>query len=345
MSSGQAAQSLSALAQVASSSANPARSSSGEQKGSLGSSRGPRGPGSQLRVTQSPPAKPSALRQVSSFSSKTLSKRNAALPGSDQAPLDLTSSKPSTPTKRSLKSYLDRSLLQGRPRIHTPVSSGPRTKSPSKVTDIDAARSIPNQFSWDGTRADVREFMVGGLSFWDAVAEAGKTQALHHRFGLKALVYMLMSAIYWEALDLTPWIRYVPINFLETALGRVKDVPLAQIPERWKPLPVQQSSGNDGQVGFQDYYPSDFAEVTQTTMMMTRLTNLGLQKARVQSRHAPDNLLSATKRLCQTVYGKGLRSKKGKRDFQFPDETKDLPDKFKLPAMTAADTYAETPSN
>lgn len=74
-------------------------------------------------------------------------------------------------------------------------------------SEIDAARAIPNPFSWDRARADVRELMIGGLGFWEAVDGAGKSQALHHRFGLKALVYMLESIIYWEALDSTPWMR------------------------------------------------------------------------------------------------------------------------------------------
>ncbi|GMF60601.1 unnamed protein product [Phytophthora fragariaefolia] len=128
--------------------------------------------------------------------------------------VDFTACEHSGSRQLILKSQVERSSLQLLPQRHVPMNVKPLDMSPSAVTELDATYAEPNSLSWSGTRADVRELMLGGLSFWVAVETAGKAQVLHDKFSLLALIRMLGSAIYWEVLDSTPWMRY---TFAESA--------------------------------------------------------------------------------------------------------------------------------
>ncbi|KAE8913651.1 hypothetical protein PF005_g26175 [Phytophthora fragariae] len=164
----------------------------------------------------------------------------SASPGSgsgDQA-IDLTHSAASTPGSSRVMLYVDRLKLAQRPQKFKPDKARTLKSSPSRVSEDKAMSAVPRQFLWDDVRADVRELMLNGVQFWDAVAEARKNQMLHDQFGKFALTEMLISAIYWEALDRTPWTSFVPDRYFETALKEVLDPALDRIPENWDPLPI-----------------------------------------------------------------------------------------------------------
>ncbi|KAE8979175.1 hypothetical protein PR001_g24627 [Phytophthora rubi] len=90
----------------------------------------------------------------------------------------------------------DRLRLQNRPSVLKQVKVRALKRSPDQVSLVCARRAVPAPFSWDKIRADVRELLLAGESFWDAVAEARKSHMLHDRFGKRALVDMLVFATY-----------------------------------------------------------------------------------------------------------------------------------------------------
>ncbi|KAE9330291.1 hypothetical protein PF008_g15754 [Phytophthora fragariae] len=121
-------------------------------------------------------------------------------------------------------------------------------------------RAVPSQFLWDDVRADVRELMLNGVQFWDAVAEARKTQMLHDHFGKFALTEMLISAIYWEALDRTPWTSFVPDQYYEKALKDILDPALDRVPESWERLPIRPQSKSPSSYSGSPFRPSSSEE-------------------------------------------------------------------------------------
>ncbi|KAE8886386.1 hypothetical protein PF003_g29545 [Phytophthora fragariae] len=67
---------------------------------------------------------------------------------------------------------------------------------------------------------------------------------LHDRFGKRALVDMLFSATYWQALDRTSWMNYVPEGYYHAAQEKLEDSAMTEIPERWEPLPIKPAPGS-----------------------------------------------------------------------------------------------------
>ncbi|KAE9338773.1 hypothetical protein PR003_g11335 [Phytophthora rubi] len=113
----------------------------------------------------------------------------------DQATIDLTHSSTSTSRSTRVMLYVDRLRLAQRPRKFKRDKAQALKKSPSRISEVKAMRAVPSQFLGDDVRADVRELILNGVQFWDAVAEARKTQMLHDQFGKFALTEMLISAI------------------------------------------------------------------------------------------------------------------------------------------------------
>ncbi|KAG6586652.1 uncharacterized protein IUM83_18124 [Phytophthora cinnamomi] len=158
--------------------------------------------------------------------------------------IDLTHSAPSTPSSTRVMLYVDRVKLDQRPKMFKPQKVRALKKSPSRVTEAKALSRVPKPYQWEDLRADARELTLNGLTFWDAVAEVRKRQMLHDQFGKRALVGMLVSAIYWEGLDRTPWTSYVPGGYYEAALKQILDPALDHVPESWGSLPVHPSPGS-----------------------------------------------------------------------------------------------------
>ncbi|KAE9346477.1 hypothetical protein PF008_g8267 [Phytophthora fragariae] len=50
---------------------------------------------------------------------------------------------------------------------------------------------------------------------------------------------MLVSATYWQALDRTPWMNYVPEGYYHAAQEKLEDPATTEIPELWEPLPIK----------------------------------------------------------------------------------------------------------
>ncbi|KAE9178602.1 hypothetical protein PF002_g26756 [Phytophthora fragariae] len=117
-------------------------------------------------------------------------------------------------------------------------------RSPDQVSLVCARRAVPAPFSWDKIRADIRELLLAGESFWDVVAEARKSHMLHDRFGKRALVDMLVSATYWQALDRTPWMNFVPEGYYHAAQEKLEDPAMTEVPELWEPLPIKPAPGS-----------------------------------------------------------------------------------------------------
>ncbi|KAE8984579.1 hypothetical protein PF010_g18593 [Phytophthora fragariae] len=152
LSSGQAAQALSRLAQATTSSLAPSTSSQS------GRSSVPR------KTTRD--SKKSKARQATSPGSLQPSGGRSKPQESDsseahQELVDLTASDSSGSRRLVLKSQVERSALQLLPRRHIPMSVKPLDKSLSAMTELDAAYAVVNPLSWSGTRADVRELMLG----------------------------------------------------------------------------------------------------------------------------------------------------------------------------------------
>ncbi|KAJ8516180.1 hypothetical protein ON010_g18474 [Phytophthora cinnamomi] len=136
--------------------------------------------------------------------------------------IDLTHSTPSTPSSTRVMLYVDRVKLDQRPKMFKPQKVRVLKKSPSRVTEAKALSRVPKPYQWEDLRADVRELMLNGLTFWDAVAEVRKRQMLHHQFSKRALV-----GIYYEA-----------------ALKQILDPALDHVPESWGSVPVHPSPGS-----------------------------------------------------------------------------------------------------
>ncbi|KAE9076139.1 hypothetical protein PF010_g24020 [Phytophthora fragariae] len=178
----------------------------------------------------------------------------------DQAMIDLTHSSTSTPSSTRVMLYVDRLKLTQRPRKFKPDNTRALKSSPSRVSEAKAIKAVPSQFLWDDVRADVRELMVNGVQFWDAVAEARKNQMLHDQFGKFALTEMLISAIYWEALDRTPWTSFVPDQYYEKALMDILDPALDRVSESWEPLPIPPRSKSPSSYSGSPFRPSSSEE-------------------------------------------------------------------------------------
>ncbi|KAE8965015.1 hypothetical protein PR001_g28854, partial [Phytophthora rubi] len=167
--------------------------------------------------------------------------------GADQpnpAPIDLTGSAPSTPRGTRLMRLSDRLKLQLRPSVLRQLKVRALKRSPDQVSLVCARLAVPAPFSWDKIRADIRELLLAGESFWDAVAEARKSHMLHDRFGKRALVDMLVSATYWQALDRTPWMNFVPEGYYHAAQEKLEDPVMTEVPELWEPLPIKPAPGS-----------------------------------------------------------------------------------------------------
>ncbi|KAE9011838.1 hypothetical protein PR003_g18578 [Phytophthora rubi] len=145
----------------------------------------------------------------------------------------------------------DRLRLQFRPSILKQVKVRALKRSPDQVSLVCARRAVPAPSSWDKIRADLRELLLAGESFWDAVAEARKNHMLHDRFRKRTLVDMLVSATYWQALDRTPWINYIPEGYYHAVREKLEDSAMTEIPERWEPLPIKPAPGSpDSSLGW-----------------------------------------------------------------------------------------------
>lgn len=109
--------------------------------------------------------------------------RGAATAQSDSPEvIDLTGSAPSTPRGHRLMRLAERLKLPTRPSVFKPMKVRALKQSSTRVSLYYAQRAIPAPYSWDWTRADVREFLFTGCSFWDAVDEVQKPQMLHDQF-------------------------------------------------------------------------------------------------------------------------------------------------------------------
>ncbi|KAE8984383.1 hypothetical protein PR001_g23190 [Phytophthora rubi] len=67
---------------------------------------------------------------------------------------------------------------------------------------------------------------------------------LHDRFGKRALVDMLVSATYWQALDRIPWMNFVPEGYYHAAQEKLEDPAMTEVPELWEPLPIKPTPGS-----------------------------------------------------------------------------------------------------
>ncbi|KAE9354548.1 hypothetical protein PR003_g3309 [Phytophthora rubi] len=180
--------------------------------------------------------------------------------GSGNQAIDLTHSAASTPGSTRTMLYVDRLKLAQRPQRFKPNKARALKNSPAQVSESKAMSAVPRQFLWDDVRADVRELMLNGVQFWDDVAEARKNQTLHDQFGKFALTEMLISAIYWEALDRTPWISFVPDRYFEAALKEVLDPTFDRVPENWDPLPIDPRPISPSSHGGSPFRPSSSDE-------------------------------------------------------------------------------------
>ncbi|OWZ08765.1 Eukaryotic/viral aspartic protease [Phytophthora megakarya] len=109
-------------------------------------------------------------------------------------------------------SFLKRLDLSSRPDSHHSNSVRALNRSPSTIPVSDIKRLIPSPFTWKHTRADIRELVLDGTAFCDAVKAAGRSTLLHSRFGKEALYPMLRSVIYWQQLNFTPWVQSVQMD-------------------------------------------------------------------------------------------------------------------------------------
>ncbi|KAE8971626.1 hypothetical protein PF011_g25962 [Phytophthora fragariae] len=180
--------------------------------------------------------------------------------GSGNQAIYLTHSAASTPDSTRTMLYVDRLKLAQRPQRFKPDKARALKNSPARVSESKAMSAVPRQFLWDDVRADVRELMLNGVQFWDDVAEARKNQTLHDQFGKFALTEMLISAIYWEALDRTPWISFVPDRYFEAALKEVLDPTFDRVPENWDPLPIDPRPISPSSHGGSPFRPSSSDE-------------------------------------------------------------------------------------
>ncbi|KAG6584781.1 Eukaryotic/viral aspartic protease [Phytophthora cinnamomi] len=183
----------------------------------------PRGKSAQPKATST--AKPSKKKNKKPSSARTPSLSSARKAGGEAAKAPAQPSKSSgllaasstSPSKHlRMKRINDRMSLPGYPSSHSPQKVRASKESPSRVSDRLAALKLPRHLPWEHVRGDVRELMRAGVDFWDAVDQAAKAQLLHDQFGKKSLVSMLVSAIYWEQLDSTSWLAYVPSAYYET---------------------------------------------------------------------------------------------------------------------------------
>ncbi|KAG6623351.1 Eukaryotic/viral aspartic protease [Phytophthora cinnamomi] len=186
--------------------------------------------------------KPSSTRTPSLSSARKAGGKAAKVPAHPSKSSGLLAASSTSPSKHiRIKRINDQMNLPGYPSSHSPQKVRASKESPSRVSDRLAALKFPRHLPWEHGRGDVRELMRAGVDFWDAVDQAGKSQLLHDEFGKKALVSMLFSAIYWEQLDSTPWLAYVPSAYYVAAIKRVRDVHLSQRPPTWDPLPEKPS--------------------------------------------------------------------------------------------------------
>ncbi|KAE9136176.1 hypothetical protein PF007_g2289 [Phytophthora fragariae] len=154
---------------------------------------------------------------------------------------------------------------------------------------------------------------------------------------------MLGSAIYWEALDSTPWMRYVPLNYFKAAFDRIKEALLTRPPEHWDPLPTRSSANDDD---FMDYDPKDFEDAEADDDDDEGYPKPAPKRRRLLKAQASP-LSSGSKRSRKSSTssrGPGVK-KKTRRDSQSPGQGAERPPKFALKRMTPADIYAEEPGD
>jgi hypothetical protein len=298
LSSGQAAQALSSLAQGSSnpsvsSSLAPSPASTSSAPSGSGTISGAPGKKSS-RVLLPASLVPSGVkksgskgfgRQLSRLQTKgsTQPLAGKAPPGSVSSPVvDLTQTSPSGSASSVAKSHKERIALARRPRVYTSAHVRALPKSPSTKSEADVVLHMPDSMDRADIRADLWELLRAGRDFWDAVAELQEAKVKHDLFGKRALVRMLISMIYWEQLDNTPWSSFVPEVYYDAAVKKIRDPVNSSVPAPWQPLP-QQPATSDAESSL-DYFASDFDDEDEDSDDEDFLGKVSNTKSPVQTR-------------------------------------------------------------
>ncbi|KAL4140108.1 hypothetical protein PRNP1_015183 [Phytophthora ramorum] len=104
-------------------------------------------------------------------------------------------------------------------------------------TEEVARGNLPGGVVWNDLRLDVRYTMLTGCSYETSVEFVSGNKVVHPVFHQEPLVTMLVSMIYFEKLDSTPWTQYVPEMYFLRAETRLEHMFARNLqPEPWHPL-------------------------------------------------------------------------------------------------------------
>ncbi|EGZ18862.1 hypothetical protein PHYSODRAFT_332589 [Phytophthora sojae] len=125
--------------------------------------------------------------------------------------------------------------VQRRPKDHQPGRDSVRRASEKTVVSKEAAHTmLPGGVVWKEVRPDARQAILAGLKYDTAMEWIGSDRAAHGHFRQPQLIKMLVSMMYWRRLDLTPWSKYVPEAYYETADERLdRCLRRSDVPPPW----------------------------------------------------------------------------------------------------------------
>ncbi|RLN53830.1 hypothetical protein BBJ28_00024594, partial [Nothophytophthora sp. Chile5] len=210
-------------------------------------------------------------------------------------------------TPPAVKSLEARQALPDRPLLYQPRNHHARSaRSVTTVTELTAARQLPNNASWDTTRGDIRELMLDGLTYDQSQTEVLADAMLHPEFRRSSLIDMLESATYWDRLDDTPWLRYVPQHYFREAVTRIQSTRYLRAPLRWgsvpptpPPSPSARAASSPGDDDFMSDWASDESDDSQDPSYVGKPSKgKSIMKTRSQRQQPPSS--SGSKRARST---------------------------------------------
>ncbi|RLN75105.1 hypothetical protein BBJ28_00016411 [Nothophytophthora sp. Chile5] len=201
----------------------------------------------------------------------TGSLRNAELSSTSHSPLtivDLTGSSAGVGTSGDMVSVTPPrpAQLQRRPSGYVGGVQGARDSLEiPPVTSRQARDLLPQGITWGSVRGDVQELMLYGSTYQDALELVRQPAAAHTQFRCSKLLLMLESMVYWNQMDGTPWVRYVPSSYFQAAITNLEGATMG-VPAVWDPSPLllgalatHPASGNSAYVTPNDEWQPDFS--------------------------------------------------------------------------------------
>ncbi|KAL3659289.1 hypothetical protein V7S43_015867 [Phytophthora oleae] len=138
---------------------------------------------------------------------------------------------------KSLRKFSPRKV-QRRPSQHHPGADSVRRANEKTSAPKETVHTmLPGSVVWKEVRPDLRQALLAGIKYEKAMDWLSSDKAAHGWFREPQLLKMLVSMMYWQRLDVTPWSRFVPEIYYVMADERLdRLLKIGRAPPVWEPL-------------------------------------------------------------------------------------------------------------